>query len=92
MTITGICIIVLCSVTISTGLLVLGAVIAAWLIGKGMVSVGNAPLLGSNKGGDAFSILDGSELSMPEMPAGDEKNIKQMAADVLRSFGSPGGG
>ena len=88
MTIIHIFITIVCAIAISTGLMVLGAYLATKLISKGMVASGNAPIIG-NTSGDAFSISDGIE----QFPGTgeDEKNIKEMADQVLKSFGKMGG-
>ena len=88
MTIIQIFITIVCAIAISTGLMVLGAYLATNLISRGMMSAGSTPLIG-NKGGDAFSIPDGIE----QFPGTGEdgKNIKEMADQVLKSFGKMGG-
>lgn len=76
------------SILITIGIMVLGGYLAVKLISKGMVASGNAPIIG-NTSGDAFSIPDGIE----QFPGTGEdgKNIKEMADQVLKSFGKMGG-
>jgi len=78
-------IVAISSVGITVILIVLGALGAAWLIGRGMMSVGNAPILGSSKG-DAFTITDGTEQAFPFGKPAEEKEIKTMASEFLKSF------
>lgn len=77
--------IVLVSAVVAVGVLSLGALMAAWLIGRGMVAIGREPLIGQGKG-EAFSIADGSEAAFPIGAGPDEKHVQNMAADFLQSF------